>query len=150
MTKEDDEMVSDAGAVNAMAGGNRATRRLAGISVLLVMAVACLVFWIGIPIGGLWALSKATDSFAGHFVLGLLLVPMAMALFSPALFWLNNLYLRVTGVFQRLAEDEREAGWQRRLRGPLEPMLFVSLVVALIALTIWFFFIAEDPPRQII
>jgi hypothetical protein len=126
------------------------TRRLAGVFVLLVMGAACLVFWVGLPIGVLWGLSKATDSFAGHFVLGLLLVPMAMALFTPALFWLNNLYLRVTGVFARLAEDEREAGWQRRVRGPLEPMLFVSLGVALVALTIWFFFIAEDPPRQII
>jgi hypothetical protein len=143
-------MGTGARTMNALGMSESTSRRVAGVFVLLVMGVACLVFWIGIPIGGLWALSKATDSFAGHFVLGLLLVPMAMALFSPALFWLNNLYLRVTGVFQRLAEDEREAGWQRRLRGPLEPMLFVSLVVALIALTIWFFFIAEDPPRQVI
>jgi ABC-type dipeptide/oligopeptide/nickel transport system permease component len=126
------------------------TRRLAGAFVLVVLAVACVVFWVGIPIGALWALSKATDSFAGHFVLGLLLVPAAMAAFSPALFWLNNLYLRVTGVFERLEEDEHESGWQRRVRGPLEPMMFVSLVVALIALTIWFFFIAEEPPRQVI
>jgi hypothetical protein len=29
-------------------------------------------------------------------------------------------------------------------------MLFISLAVALIALTIWFFFVAEDPPRQVI
>jgi hypothetical protein len=126
------------------------THRLAGAFVLVVLAVACVVFWVGIPIGALWVLSKATDSFAGHFVLGLLLVPAAMAAFSPALFWLNNLYLRVTGVFERLSEDEHESGWQRRVRGPLEPMMFVSLVVALIALTIWFFFIAEEPPRQVI
>jgi hypothetical protein len=136
--------------MNALRTNEPMTARLAGVFVLLVLGIACLVFWVGIPVGGLWALSKATDSFAGHFVLSLLLIPMAMAMFSPALFWLNNLYLRVTGVFARLAEDEREAGWQRRLRGPLEPMLFVSLAVALIALTIWFFFIAEDPPRQVI
>jgi hypothetical protein len=123
------------------------TRRLAGAFVLVVMACACVVFWIGIPVGALWGLSKATDSFAGHFVLGLLLVPTAMALFSPALFWLNNLYLRVTGVLERLEADELQAGWQRRVRGPLEPMLFLSLAVALIAMTIWFFFFAEDPPR---
>jgi hypothetical protein len=143
-------MATGAETMNAPGTSEPMSRRLAAVFVLLVLGVACLFFWVGIPIGGLWALSKATDSFAGHFVLGLLLVPMAMALFSPALFWLNNLYLRVTGVFQRLEEDELEAGWQRRLRGPLEPMLFVSLAVALIALTVWFFFIAEDPPRQII
>jgi hypothetical protein len=37
-----------------------------------------------------------------------------------------------------------------RLRGPLEAMLIVSLVVALVALTIWFFFLAAEPPRQVI
>jgi hypothetical protein len=130
--------------------GSERGARLAGAFVLVVMVAACLVFWIGVPIGVLWGLGHATDSFAGHFVLGLLLVPVAMALFSPTLFWLNNLYLRVTGVFARLDEDELEAGWQRRVRGPLEPMLFLSFGIAIVALTIWFFFIAENPPRQII
>jgi ABC-type proline/glycine betaine transport system permease subunit len=124
--------------------------RVAAAFVLVVLAAACLVFWIGVPVGVLWALSKATDDAATHFVSGLIGVPLAMALFSPILFWLNNLYLRVTGVLDRLAEDEEESGWQRRVRGPLEPMLFVSLAVAIVALCIWFFFIAEDPPRQVI
>jgi ABC-type dipeptide/oligopeptide/nickel transport system permease component len=124
--------------------------RIAAAFVLAVLAVACLVFWIGIPLAVLWGLSKATDDATTHFVSGLLGVPLAMALFSPLLFWLNNLYLRVTGVLDRLAEDEEESGWQRRVRGPLEPMLFLSLAVAIVALCIWFFFIAEDPPRQII
>jgi flagellar biosynthesis protein FliQ len=124
--------------------------RIAGAFVLAVLAVACLVFWVGIPVGVLWALSKATDDATTHFVSGLLGVPLVMALFSPFLFWLNNLYLRVTGVLDRLAEDEEEAGWQRRVRGPLEPMLFLSLAVAIVALCIWFFFVAENPPRQII
>jgi len=124
--------------------------RIAAAFVLAVLAVACLVFWIGIPLAVLWGLSKATDDATTHFVSGLLGVPLAMALFSPFLFFLNNLYLRVTGVLDRLAEDEEESGWQRRVRGPLEPMLFLSLAVAIVALCIWFFFIAEDPPRQII
>lgn len=124
--------------------------RLAAAFVLVVLGVACLVFWIGVPLGGLWALSKATDSSVTHFVVGLIGVPVAMALFSPVLFWLNFLYLRVSGVLARLEEDELESGWQRRLRGPLEPMLIVSFFVALVALVIWFFFVAEEPPRQVI
>ena len=138
----------EAGTLNRAVRGTR--ERLAGAFVLVVMLIACLVFWIGIPVGGLWALSKATDSFAGHFVIGLIGVPTAMALFSPALFWLNGLYLRVTGVLARLEAEEEETGWHRRVRGPLEPMLFVSFIVALTALTIWFFFIAETPPHQVI
>jgi hypothetical protein len=125
-------------------------RRPAAAFVLVVLGLACLVFWLGIPIGGLWALSKATDSFVTHFVVGLIGVPVAMALFSPVLFWLNFLYLRITGVLARLEQDELEAGWQRRLRGPLEPMLLASFLVALVALFVWFFFLAESPPRQVI
>jgi hypothetical protein len=124
--------------------------RLAGVFVLVVLVLACVAFWIGVPAATLWALSKATDDFAAHFVFGLIGVPVAMALFSPLLFWLNALYLRVTGVIARLEADEEEAGWQRRLRGPLEPLLFVSFVIAAIALTIWFFVFAENPPRGIL
>jgi hypothetical protein len=121
----------------------------AGAFVLVVLALACLTFWIGIPLATLWGLSKATDDSATHFVAGLIGVPMAMVLFTPVLFWLNGLYLRVTGVIARLEADEEEAGWQRRLRGPLEPMLLTSLAIAIVALTIWFFVFAEDPPRII-
>jgi ABC-type dipeptide/oligopeptide/nickel transport system permease component len=124
--------------------------RVAGAFVLVVLAAACLAFWIGIPVGVLWALSKATDEATTHFVAGLLGVPLAMALFSPFLFWLNNLYLRVTGVLDRLAEDEEESGWQRRVRGPLEPMMLLSLAVAIVALCVWFFFVAKNPPHQVI
>ncbi|MGH2954056.1 MAG: hypothetical protein ACRDK9_08560 [Solirubrobacterales bacterium] len=139
----------EAGALNKVSTpGTR--ERLAGAFVLVVMALSCLVFWIGIPVGGLWALSKATDSFAGHFVIGLIGVPIAMALFSPALFWLNGLYLRVTGVMARLEAEEEETGWHRRVRGPLEPMLILSFIVALTALTIWFFFVADTAPYTVL
>ena len=124
-----------------------ARERLAGAFVLGVLVLACVAFWIGVPLGTLWALSKATDDGAAHFVGGLIGVPVAMALFSPLLFWLNGLYLRVTGVIARLEADEEEAGWQRRVRGPLEPLLVISFLIAAIALTIWFFVFAEDPPR---
>ena len=124
--------------------------RLYGAFVLAVMAVACVAWWIGVPLGTLWALSKATDDAPTHFVGGLIGVPVMMALTSPALFWINGLYLRVTGILARLEAEEEETGWHRRVRGPLEPMLAISFVVAAVALVVWFFFIAKDPPRQVI
>jgi hypothetical protein len=124
--------------------------RIAGAFVLVVMAIACTVFWVGIPFAGLWLLGELTDSGPTHFLAALIGIPIAMAMFTPVLFWLNGLYLRVTGVLRRLAEDEEEAGWHRRVRGPLEPMLAASFVIELIALLIWFFIFAEDPPRQVI
>ena len=36
------------------------------------------------------------------------------------------------------------------MRGPLEPMLVVSFLNAAVALTIWFFVFAENPPRQVL
>jgi ABC-type dipeptide/oligopeptide/nickel transport system permease component len=133
-----------------MGGRSTPRERLAGAFVLAVLGVACLAFWIGIPLGILWALGELTDSFPTHFVGGLLGVPIAMAAFSPVLFWLNGLYLRVTGILARLAADEEESGWHRRVRGPLEPMLMASFLVALVALFVWFFVFAENPPRQVI
>jgi ABC-type dipeptide/oligopeptide/nickel transport system permease component len=129
-------------------GGVR--ERIAGGFLLVVLALACLAFWIGIPVGALWALGEVTDSFVTHFVLALLGVPLLMAAFALVLFWLNGLYLRVTGVLARMVEDERESGWHRRVRGPLEPMLLTSFVLALIALCIWFFVFAENPSPQVI
>jgi hypothetical protein len=124
----------------------RPADRLAAAFLLVVLALGCLIFFIGIPLAFLWALSKLTDSFATHFIGGVLGIPLVMALFAPALFWINGLYLRVTGA---LAEEE---DWEEvddeprfRPRGPLEPMLVGSLIVALIAMTVWFFFFAKNP-----
>ena len=111
---------------------------------LAVMALACVAWWIGVPVLTLWGLGEATDDGPTHFVGGLIGVPVAMALTAPVLIWLNGLYLRVTGVLAR-AEDDEESGWQRQLRGPLEPIMFVSLGLAIVALTIWFFVFAENP-----
>ena len=124
--------------------------RIFGAFVLVVLAVACVSWWVALPFGTLWALSKATDDAATHFVGGLLGVPAMMALFAPVLFWLNGLYLRVTGILARLEAEEEETGWHRRVRGPLEAMMAVSFAVAAIALTIWFFFVAKNPPHQVI
>jgi hypothetical protein len=124
--------------------------RVAGAFVLAVLAATCVAWWIALPIGWLWALGKMTNDGPTHFVGGLLGVPLLMALTSPALFWLNGLYLRVTGILARLQADEEETGWHRRVRGPLEPMMLASFVVAVIALSIWFFFIAKNPPHQVI
>jgi hypothetical protein len=125
-------------------------QRLAGAFVLLVLALGSLAFWVAAPLGVLWALAKVTDDAVTHFVAGLVLAPVAMLALSPILFWLNNLYLRVTGVLDRLDEDEGEGGWRRRVGGPLEPMLVFALVVALVALVAWFLVAAENPSMQVI
>ena len=125
----------------------RVAHRLAAAFLLLLLGVGSLLLWIGIPFGLLWFFSRVTDSWNGHFLMSLVLIPLAMALFAPALFWLNGLYLRVTGVIRPDEEDDDEQ--ERRIRGPLEFFLYLGMVAALIALTIWFFFFAKNPPQVI-
>jgi hypothetical protein len=143
-------MAAEAQAASAMTPAMQTRERLAGAFVLVVMTIACVGWWIGVPILTLWGLGQATEDGATHFVAGVLGVPLVMVLTAPALIWLNGLYLRVTGILARAEADEDESGWSRRMRGPLEPMMFASLAIAVTALSIWFFFIADTAPSSIL
>ena len=127
-----------------------ARERILGTFVLAVMTIACVGWWIGIPLLTLWGLAQLTNDGPTHFVGGLIGVPLMMAATAPILIWLNGLYLRVTGILARAEADEEESGWSRRLRGPLEPLMFASLAVAIVALSIWFFFIADTAPSSVL
>lgn len=133
----------------AMARGPvaRTLDRLVASFLLVLLAAGSLVLWVGIPYGLLWFFSRVTDSWNRHFLMSLVLIPLAMALFAPALFWLNGLYLRVTGVIR--ADDDDQEDLPRRVRGPLEFFLYMGMIAALIALTIWFFFFAKNPPEVV-
>jgi hypothetical protein len=122
----------------------RARDRLAAGFLLLMLAAGSLVLWIGIPVACLWLFSKVTDSWNGHFLLSVVLIPLAMAFFAPTLFWLNGLYLRVIGVL-RPGEDDEDRRWS--LSGPLELFLYLGMLIALVALFAWFFFLAKNPPE---
>jgi hypothetical protein len=111
---------------------------------LAFMVLGSLVLWIGIPVFGLWALSKVTSSIGGHLLGAVLLIPPAMLAFSLALFWMNHLYFRVTGILGDEDDDEEGA---RRLRGPLEPILVFSLVAAVVSLLVWILFVSPNVPQ---
>jgi hypothetical protein len=119
--------------------------RAAAAFIFVVLVAGAFFFWIGIPALILLALSKATESVPEHFVLGLIAVPIAMAAFAPLLFWLNALYMRALGEVPVEVHARR-----RRLRGPLEYVLVSSLLVVFVGVLVWFFFFAENPPRQFI
>ena len=121
--------------------------RLVAGFLLLLMALGSLALWIGVPAGCMWAASKLTDDFAGHFVIALPMTLAGMVLWALGLFWINGLYLRVTGFWEEPGDDDEPP---RRLRGPLEPLLAGSLAIAFIALVIWFFAYAENPSIQVI
>jgi hypothetical protein len=122
----------------------RALDRVAAAFVLMLLAAGSLFLWVGIPYGLLWFFARVTDSWNGHFLMSVVLIPIAMALFAPALFWLNGLYLRVTGVLRADGDDPG-----RRVRGPLEIFLYAGMIMAVVALCVWFFGYAHNPPETI-
>jgi len=114
--------------------------RLAAGFLLVLMALGCLVLWIGAPVAGLWVGSKLTSSFGIHLMISLVLAFVGMLVVAVVLVWVNSLYLRVTG-----GEAYEARGIIVRRQGPLEPMLLACLVAAVVALITWFFVFAENP-----
>jgi hypothetical protein len=112
--------------------------RALGALLLLLMVVGALALWIGVPAGVLWGLGKLVDDRTEHLVLGLVAVPLAMVLFGVVLSSLNRTYLRVSGIEFR--SDEEDGEWVPRLRGPLDRIVGVSAVIALVAFLLWMIF----------
>ncbi len=120
--------------------------RAAAAFLLLLMGVGSLLLWVGVPAAWLWVAGKVTETQAQHFMLAVLGVPVAIIALARFLFWLNRLYMRVTigaAAVERDPEDEEDA--PRWVRGPLEPLLVGSLLLALIVMAFWFFVLAESP-----
>ena len=119
--------------------------RLAAGFLLVLMTIGSFALWIAVPAASLWASAQVVETLAGHLLVSLPVTIVAMILWGSGLFWLNALYLRITGLYNE-PEDPDEP--PQRLRGPLEPILVGSLVIALIALFVWFFVFAENPSSQ--
>jgi len=118
--------------------GSGAARRALGALLLLAMVIGAFGLWIGVPAAVLWGLGKLIGNATEHLILGLLAVPLAMVLFGLLLASLNAAYLRVIGAPSPDSDGEDE--WRPRLRGPLDRIVGVSAVIALIAFLVWMFF----------
>ena len=122
--------------------GSRSGRLAAAWFVLVVLTLGSFALWIGVPAGSLWVASHLTESSGLH-------LPIALAVMIPGMFaaglllsWLNLLYLRITG-----GEIVGAGAYRARRKGPLEPLMVASFVLAIICLFVWFFFFAENPNR---
>jgi hypothetical protein len=122
-------------------------RRLAGLLLIVAMAVGSLALWLAVPAACLYAASRLVGTSGEEYVVGLPMTIAAMMAFGALLVGLNRLYLRITGVLARYEAELEELGIAPPfLRGPLEPLLVGSLVVAIVVLAVWFFGYAKNPP----
>jgi hypothetical protein len=118
-------------------------RRLAAHFTLAVLIAGCVVLWFGVPVLSVWLAGQLVDNAGYHLPLSLVLVVPGMFAVGVALAWVNNLWLRITG-----GEVVEVKGVPVQRRGPLEVILPVCGVVAVIALVVWFLFWAENPSVQ--
>lgn len=131
-------------------GRPRPRERAAGGFLIALMVIGSPVLWIGVPIASSWAAAQLTADATTHLQIVVPLTIAGMVLFARLLFWVNKLYLRILAqTAEPDWEDDPEEARPRYARGPLEPILVASLVIALIALSVWFFIFAENPSQQI-
>jgi hypothetical protein len=136
---------------------NPARALVAGV-VFLAMLLAAFSLWTAIPLSWLYIGSKVSET---QFPSGGPYAVVAVGIIVSILFiaWLigrlNDLYVRITGT-NRLAPIR--PAWLKSMRdtGPaqgsvtvVEAVLMSSVMLAALALTVWFFLLAGSPiPNQ--
>jgi hypothetical protein len=117
-------------------------RAVAGF-LLILMVLGSLALWIGVPAAVLYGLSRVTDSTTSHYLGALVTVPLAMVACGALLFWINGLYMRVTG---RAAIESHEDE-PPQIKGPLGLILSTSLLIALVAMVAWLAMFGGQTPQ---
>jgi hypothetical protein len=134
--------------------GTHPATALAASVVFVLMLVAALALWTAIPLGWIYIGSKVSQtqfpSEGPYFVVavGILVTIVADAWLIGRL---NALYVRLTGT-NRLAP--MRPSWLKSMRDTAPPMgattvveavLIASVLLAMLAITAWFFLLAGSP-----
>jgi MFS family permease len=125
--------VSGAGGVRGLVRAGSST------ALLLLMFVGSLGLWVGAPLLWLWigGLVQGASGSVGAAIVAILAGFVAtVAMFVPLLGWLSRRY----------AEARAARGLDDLGRAPLEGVLVVSAVIALVAFAVWFFFLSGAEP----
>jgi hypothetical protein len=126
--------------------------------VFVAMLLAAFSLWTAIPLSWIYIASKVSHT---QFPSGGPYAVVAVGIIASVLFmaWLigrlNNLYIRITGT-NRLGpmrptwmRSMREAAPMRGSVTVVEAVLMASVMLAALALTVWFFLLAGSPiPNQ--
>jgi hypothetical protein len=131
---------------------------LAAGVVFLAMLLAAFSLWTAIPLSWVYIASKVSHT---QFPSGGPYAVVAIGVITSIVFiaWLigrlNNLYIRITGTNQL---GPMRPTWMRSMRDAapvrgsvtvVEAVLMASVLLAAVALTIWFFLLAGSPiPNQ--
>jgi hypothetical protein len=124
---------------------------LAWLAVVIVLGSALL--WIGVPIAVLWVAGRIAPDALTAVLFALLAVPATMVALGWVLYRVSARYERLRGTESRgpspsawRSSLSEERGSERRRKGGrtlIEVAMAVSLVTALVVMTVWFFVFAE-------
>lgn len=133
-------------------------RSIAASLVFLAMLLAAFSLWTAVPLTWVYIASKLSQTqfpsggpyaiVAGGFVATVLIVAWLIGR-------LNNLYIRITGTNRASAvrpawlRSMRDTGGMQSSVTAVEAVLMGSVMLAALALTVWFFLLAGSPiPNQ--
>lgn len=128
------------------------------MAIFVAMLLAALSIWTAVPLGWIYIGSKVSQtqfpSGGPYFVVAIGIV-VSILLIAWLIGWLNRLYVQLTGT-NRLTP--MRSAWLKSMRDSspragtttvVEAVLMGSVILATIALTVWFFFLAGSPiPNQ--
>jgi hypothetical protein len=124
--------------------------RLAAVMLAALIVIGSLILWIAIPAAWVWGASQLVSRYPIVYGAALLGCPATMVLWGWLLHRLNVLYLRVSGAeppppSRSAWLKSMSAERKRYARGSiLEISMTISLIIAIVAIGIWFFFFAHN------
>jgi hypothetical protein len=121
--------------------------------IVLAMVVVALAMWTVVPLGWVWLASQISgqDPSMGPYMLILVGIISSIVLLAWLLGRLNRVYIRITGT--HTISPIRPA-WLKSMRDErsnvgaptvMETVIVASVVLAVIAMTLWFFILAGSP-----
>ena len=134
---------------SAMHIGRSASRTLVEYALIAAIFLGSLLMWVGVPAGWLWLVTRVIERYPDAYAAALFGCPLTMGILALLLARLNVFYLRVCGHrpghertawLKSLSGDSRA----RRPRTVLDTSMTISVVLAFIALSIWYFLYAHS------
>jgi uncharacterized membrane protein YbhN (UPF0104 family) len=105
---------------------------------IALMLLGCLAMWVGVPVAWLWIGSQLqAETETGTALMVTMIGALAsIVAIAPLLSWLNRRHLEL-----------REArGMEIGENSPLEVMLVITAVIAIVGFTIWFLGFSGSSP----
>jgi hypothetical protein len=136
----------------------RAGRGVAAGFVFVAMLLAAFSLWTAIPLSWVYIASKLSETqfpSGGPYAIVAIGVLVSILVVAWLIGRLNSLYIRITGT-NRLEpirptwlKSMRDTGPVRSSVTVVEAVLMASVMLAMLALTLWFFLLAGSPiPNQ--